>query len=137
MISKLKPSRIKESWSADDVNRVAQALYLFYENPCQDQVERVIKKAKSLKGVGVYGSQHLLRSVCILADMKHPNREFIVMGEGASRKKYDRLCEMGMKNIDEVCEKLRTNGYVEAASKLDSGILAYCLCMGFRTVDGF
>jgi len=53
----------------------------------------------------------------------HPAREFVEMGSGANRDKYDRLRAMGLVSAEQIVSLL-------PRSDVDAGVVAFVLCMG-------
>lgn len=88
--------------------------------------EQLIERTKKVKKgtFGSYNSQHLLRQWYIQIDKVHPSKNFIVMGEGASDKKYNVFREAGLHDISAI----RARYQLEERS-FDAGILAYACCM--------
>lgn len=62
------------------------------------------------------------RTAYLVTDHKEQSREFFIMGEGSSEKKYHYLRKLGIHNIDDMNMHLKT--------PMTPGHLAYCLCIG-------
>ena len=72
-------------------------------------------------GLGQYGKPHLFRTLLLCLGRRFPGNKFLVMGSGASARKYKRLREMGIRDMGEFNQRYGTDW--------DSGQLAYCFCM--------
>ena len=114
LIGKHKPSALKK-W---DVADLSKSLTL------KPNHKTLVKLAKKLPGVGAYSSEHFARTYYFAFNMPHPSSEFVVMGAGASKAKYDAMRKVGVNNIDELNQHLRAGCFINA------GELSYYLCMG-------
>jgi len=86
------------------------------------QYKEVTKQFAKLPGIGTYGKEHFFRTLCVVNNIPEPSTSFIVMGSGASTKKYDALRAMGFSNMHDVNAQL--------AVPMSAGELACYLCLG-------
>jgi hypothetical protein len=69
---------------------------------------------------GPYASQSLFRTLIIAMGLPYKSEEFVVMGSGAGKKKYEELRAMGFRNMFEINRHL--------AVRIDAGEFAFLLC---------
>ncbi len=72
----------------------------------------------------MYSSKHFARTYYLAFKLPHQSRDFVVMGAGASKAKYDVMREVGLHDLDEI------NRHLGAGYNIDAGELSYYLCMG-------
>ena len=114
LIGKHKPSALKQ-WEIYDV---AKSLTL------KPNHKTLVKLLRGLKGVGVYSSEHFARTYYLAFKLPHQSREFVIMGAGASKAKYDVMRKVGLHDLDVI------NHHLGAGYNIDAGELSYYLCMG-------
>ena len=114
LIGKHKPSALKQ-WEIYDV---AKSLTL------KPNHKTLVKLLRGLKGIGVYSSEHFARTYYLAFKLPHQSREFVVMGAGASKAKYDVMRKVGLHDLDVI------NHHLGAGYNIDAGELSYYLCMG-------
>lgn len=112
------------TWDKKKVINLAYSLFDCFKNnkePTLADYKKTTKVASSIAGMGTYSKEHLFRSSCLITNKKHPSTEFVVMGGGASKAKYEILKKAGMMNLRDVNYNLGTS--------LDAGELGYYMCM--------
>ena len=72
----------------------------------------------------MYSSKHFARTYYLAFKLPHQSRDFVVMGAGASKAKYDVMREVGLHDLDVI------NHHLGAGYNIDAGELSYYLCMG-------
>lgn len=115
------PVRLRHKHSPAEI-KTWNILELAKNLPHEDHQQLIEITKKIKKGTfGNYNSQHLIRQWYIQTDELHPSNEFIVMGSGASAKKYKTLKQAGLTNIQTIRTCFQLEGF-------DAGTLAYALC---------
>ena len=92
--------------------------------------KKITRTARQLRGVGVYASEHLFRTACLMLEVAHPSPLFVVMGSGADRQAYDVLRHAGISNLailNAVVREVHTGA--APFSQIDAGELGYLVCM--------
>lgn len=115
------PVRLRHKHSPAEIK--TWNIWQLVENLPHENHQQLIERIKIVKKgtFGNYNSQHLMRQWYLQTDEVHPSNEFIVMGAGASAKKYKILKEAGLRDISTI----RAFFQLEA---FDAGTLAYVLC---------
>ena len=130
LVKHMKPHML-ETWNVAIVREVAHGLKQAMETPNMHSYKRAIKCARRLPGVGLYSSEHLYRTCCIMNNIKHPSNTFVKMGSGANHTKYDTLRSFGIFDIPTLNQKLFywDPHFYDRTVYMDAGELAYILCM--------
>jgi hypothetical protein len=130
LIGSSKPDRLHKRWNNATARTavgklVAAVIKTFKDNsdPTLADQDTIIRRAKEITGIGVYGSAHFFRQICLLMGKRVPGDAFFVMGSGASSAQYDRLIRVGLNDMREV------NRYLPLPRHLDAGEFAYYICM--------
>ena len=121
----MKPSQIAQ-WSPTLVREVACTLQEAVESLNLDNYYQFKRVARKVPGIGQYSTEHLFRTALLMVDKRHPCVAFVVMGTGASNRKYDTFRHHGINNLAAFNACAHALGYTQL---LDGGELAYALCM--------
>ena len=119
LIQHFKPTSVLENYDYNLTRlcRVVTLLQQLLMNPSIQKCEVVRKAAMRVKGIGTYSSEHLIRTVLVINNIRHPIKSFITMGSANDSE----LKKFGIYNMDQF-NKL-------SSSFVDAGELAYVLCM--------
>ena len=123
LVQYLKPSVLLKKWNYRHVYAIAKELHrAFVHSPIVADKKKVLQLLSDLPGVGAYSKEHFWRIACYVAKKTDPGSEFVVMGDGASKRKYATLRAIGLNCMDDVNQHLD--------EPIGPGMLAYYLCMG-------
>ena len=121
----MKPKMLIENWNTIKVYELAHILNAIFADDrdvTMSEYKKITKAFSTFKGIGVYSKEHFFRTACLVKGKRHPSKDFVVMGGGASKQKYKILKELGINNVSDACKKINKD--------IDAGELAYYLCMG-------
>ena len=121
----LRPTEIAK-WGPTTLNNVAASLVKVVQSGKRRDYQRFSKTARNLRGIGQYCTEHLLRTALLMVNKRHPSPKYVVMGSGASRRKYDIFKRHGITNMAQFNSCARAMGYMH---RIDAGELAYAMCM--------
>ena len=111
-------------WTTSSIYDMACALAQAIDSGKVQDYKKAIIQAKRLRGVGQYGSEHMLRTAFLMANMPHPSRKFAIMGTGANKETYEVLTSHGIHTMNDLDKAMGSYGLPQ----LDAGELAYALC---------
>ena len=131
----MKPE-VVEHWDPRVVQSIAQLLRLMWanaSNQCDFQwyARQLTKHAKKIKGISTYSSEHLLRTACVMKNLRHPSETFVPMSPSLVGK-YNMFREWGITNMKELHEAMAKYEHVDTIKNIDAGEFAYLMCMGFK-----
>ena len=121
----LRPTEIAK-WKPAALKDIAASLVKVVRSGKRRDYQRFSKTARNLRGIGQYSMEHLLRTALLMMNKRHPSPKYVVMGSGASRRKYDIFRLHGITNMAQFNACARAMGYMHP---IDAGELAYAMCM--------
>lgn len=121
----MKPSQIAK-WCPTLVKELASALKQVVGSPTLVNYNQFKRVASKVYGIGQYSLEHLFRTALLMVNKGHPCLAFVVMGTGASNRKYDIFKHHSINDLAAFNACAHALGYTQP---IDAGELAYALCM--------